>query len=305
MSNRFWSRRDLIKVATAVGLAPVASVVGDEVMRTRSIPVSDEPLPVIGLGTYNVFDVQGTPTEIAERREIIDLFTGKGASLIDSSPMYNRSEKIIGDVLRASSKREQLFIATKVWIDGKEAGEGQMQQSADLMNAGKIDLMQVHNLRDLDVHMSTIRDWQAEKRIRYNGVTHYRASALDDLEAVMRSHKPEFIQINYSLGEREADKRVLPLALDLGIAVLVNRPYMTGRLFRAVSGQDLPDWASEFAGSWGQFFLKYIVSHPATTCVIPATSKPHHMADNLEAGFGPLPDESTRQKMVELIDRLS
>jgi diketogulonate reductase-like aldo/keto reductase len=274
-------------------------------MRTRSIPVSDEPLPVIGLGTYNVFDVQGTPAEIAERREILDLFTTKGASLIDSSPMYNRSEKIIGDVLRASRNREQLFIATKVWIDGKEAGEGQMQQSADLMNAGTIDLMQVHNLRDLDVQMATIRDWQAEKRIRYNGVTHYRASALDDLEAVMRSQKPEFIQINYSLGEREADKRVLPLALDLGIAVLINRPYMTGRLFRAVSGQDLPDWASEFAGSWGQFFLKYIVSHPAATCVIPATSKPHHMADNLEAGFGPLPDESTRQKMVELIDRLS
>ena len=194
MSDRFWSRRDLIKVAAAVGLAPTASVVGDEVMRTRSIPVSNEPLPVIGLGTYNVFDVQGTPAEITERREILDLFTAKGASLIDTSPMYNRSEKIIGDVLRESRNREQLFIATKVWIDGKAAGEGQMQQSADLMNAGTIDLMQVHNLRDLDAHMATIRDWQAEKRIRYNGVTHYRASALDDLEAVMRSQKPEFIQ---------------------------------------------------------------------------------------------------------------
>ena len=208
-------------------------------------------------------------------------------------------------LLRATGTRDSLFLATKVWIDGKEAGMRQMQQSADLMNAGKIDLMQVHNLRDLDVHMATIRDWQEEGRIRYNGVTHYRASALDDLESVMKSHKPEFIQINYSLGEREADKRVLPLAEELGIAVLINRPYMTGRLFRAVSGKAMPDWAREFAASWGQFFLKYIVSHPAVTCVIPATSKPHHMADNLEAGFGPQPIAATRQKMADFFDGLA
>ena len=304
MNEQNWSRRDVLKIASALGFSSTLAIAEEETMRTREIPSSGEPLPIIGLGTYNVFDVAGTPAEIAARREIIDLFVGKGASLIDSSPMYDRSEKIIGDVLRASGNRDQLFLATKVWTDGKESGERQMQRSAELMNAGAIDLMQVHNLRDLDVHMATIRDWQADKRIRYNGVTHYRASALDDLEAVMRRHKPEFIQINYSLGEREAHDRVLPLARDLGIAVLINRPYMTGRLFRAVSGKAVPEWAGEFAGSWGQFFLKYIVGHPAVTCVIPATSKPHHMADNLEAGFGPLPDADARKRMEAFMDTL-
>ena len=216
--------------------------------------------------------------------------------------MYNRSEKIIGDVLRSSELRDQLFIATKVWIDGKSAGERQMRESAELMQAATIDLMQVHNLRDLDVHMATIREWQQDKRIRYNGVTHYRASALDELEGSMRKHKPEFIQINYSLGERQAHDRLLPLAQDMGIAVLINRPYMTGRLFSTVKGKDLPGWATEFAASWGQFFLKYIVSHPAVTCVIPATSKPHHMADNLEAGFGPMPDAAMRKRMESFFD---
>ena len=305
MTENAWTRRDLVKLAAALGLAPSIGAGAEEKMLSRKIPVSGEELPVIGLGTYNVFDVDGTPAELAARGEIIELFVGKGASLIDSSPMYDRSEKIIGDVLRATGTRDSLFLATKVWIDGKEAGEQQMQKSAELMNAGKIDLMQVHNLRDLDVHMGTIRDWQGDGRIRYNGVTHYRASALDDLEAVMRSHKPEFIQINYSLGEREADQRLLPLAEELGIAVLINRPYMTGRLFRAVSGQAMPGWAREFADSWGQFFLKYIVSHPAVTCVIPATSKPHHMADNLGAGFGPQPDAATRTRMADFFDGLS
>ncbi len=305
MNKHTWSRRDLIKIAAILGLAPPVSVAEEEAMRTRAIPVSDEALPIIGLGTYNVFDVAGTPKEIAVRREVLELFISKGASLIDSSPMYDRSEKIVGDILRAADNRKEFFIATKVWTFGKEAGERQMQQSTDLMHAGQIDLMQVHNLRDLDVQMATVRDWQAENRIRYNGVTHYTANALDQLESVMRSTNPEFIQINYSLGERNADQRVLPLARELGIAVLINRPYMTGRLFSAVGDRPIPGWASEFAGSWGQFFLKYIVGHPAVTCVIPATSKPHHMADNLEAGFGPLPDAATRKKMESFIDSLS
>jgi aryl-alcohol dehydrogenase-like predicted oxidoreductase len=167
------------------------------------------------------------------------------------------------------------------------------------MNTDVIDLMQVHNLRDTDAHMKTIREWQDDGRIRYNGLTHYRASALEALEAAMKQHRPQFIQINYSLGEREADRRLLPLAADMGIAVLINRPYQAGALFRAVRGRELPDWASEFAASWGQFFLKFIISHPAVTCVIPATSKPGHMQDNLEAGFGVLPDAPMRKRMGE------
>jgi aryl-alcohol dehydrogenase-like predicted oxidoreductase len=164
-----------------------------------------------------------------------------------------------------------------------------------------IDLMQVHNLRDTDIHMQTVREWQESGRIRYSGLTHYTASALDRLEAAMKKHNPDFIQINYSLGEMEADRRLLPMARDMGIAVLINRPYQGGRLFRTVSGQSLPTWAKSFASSWGQFFLKFIVSHPAVSCAIPATSKPHHMADNLEAGFGALPDKATRQGMIQFM----
>lgn len=292
------TRRTALMSGAALGLVPGWLLAQNSSMHTRNIPGSDESLPVIGLGTYNVFDVAGSSQEIADRKAIVDLMIEKGASLIDTSPMYNRSEKVIGDIIAAGSDRDTLFLATKVWTNGRAQGEAQMRESAKLMRTRVIDLMQVHNLRDLDVHMATIREWQSEGLIRYNGITDYRASALDEMEDAVRTHKPQFIQINYSLGEREAEQRLLPMARDLGIAVLINRPYYTGRLFRAVSNQTLPDWASEFCDSWGQFFLKYIVSHPAVTCAIPATSKLHHMADNLGAGFGTMPDMATREKMA-------
>lgn len=269
-------------------------------MLTRPIPGADESIPVIGLGTWEVFDVAGSREEIETRKEIVGMLLARGGSLIDSSPMYNRSEKIVGDIINDSGSRGDLFLATKVWINGKSAGESQMRTSRDLMNAGVIDLMQVHNLRDVEVHMATIREWQEKGRIRYNGITHYTANAHRSMEKAMQDHKPQFIQINYSLGERNAEQHVLPLAQDLGIAVLINRPFMAGRLFRAVRNQELPGWATEFADSWGQFFLKFILSHPAVTCVIPATSNPQHMVDNLGAGFGAMPDAATRQKMATL-----
>ena len=293
-----WTRRSALQLGAALAVAPALSFSKDKKMLTRPIPASGEELPVIGLGTYIVFDVESTPANIDARQAIVKSMIEKGASLIDSSPMYNRAEDVIGDIIKTSRNRDKLFLATKVWTNGKAAGERQMRASSERMNAGVMDLMQVHNLRDTDEHLATIRDWQAEGRIRYNGVTHDRASAVDDLEAAMRQHKPEFIQINYSLTERESDQRILPLAKDLGIAVLVNRPFVEGRLFRAVRDRPVPDWAREFAESWGQFFLKFIISHPAVTCVIPATSKIHHMADNLGAGFGSLPDDKTRQRMA-------
>ena len=293
-----WTRRSALQLGAALAVAPALSFSKDKKMLTRPIPASGEELPVIGLGTYIVFDVESTPANIDARQAIVKSMIEKGASLIDSSPMYNRAEDVVGDIIKTSRNRDKLFLATKVWTNGKAAGERQMRASSERMNAGVMDLMQVHNLRDTDEHLATIRDWQAEGRIRYNGVTHYRAGALDDLEAAMRQHKPEFIQINYSLTERESDQRILPLAKDLGIAVLVNRPFVEGRLFRAVRDRPVPDWAREFAESWGQFFLKFIISHPAVTCVIPATSKIHHMADNLGAGFGSLPDDKTRQRMA-------
>ena len=305
MNDRnFWTRRHALQLGAALAIAPSLSFAEEETMLTRRIPVSGEALPVIGLGTYIVFDVTRSYENVEARRALVELMIGKGASLLDSSPMYNRAEDMIGDIVDAAANRDKLFLATKVWTDGKAAGARQMSNSADRMNAEVIDLMQVHNLRDTDEHLETIRGSQAEGRIRYNGVTHYHAGSLRELEAVMKKNKPEFIQINYSVAEREADKRVLPLAADLGIAVLINRPFVQGRLFRAVADLQLPDWASEIAETWGQLFLKFIVSHAAVTCVIPATSKLHHMADNLAAGFGPLPDDRTRQRIVDYFDAL-
>lgn len=290
--------------AAAAGLLPSLGAAEELAMIRRSIPSSGASLPVLGIGTYDVFDHPSTPDAVARSREIVDILLGEGGSVIDTSPMYNRSEQVIGDIIEAGSSRDAMFIATKVWTDGEKAGIRQMNASARLMNSEVIDLMQVHNLRDTDIHMKTIRDWQEQGRIRYNGLTHYTASAHDALEAAMKKHRPEFIQINYSLGEREADRRLLPLAADMGTAVLINRPFRSGRLFRAVAGRDLPAWAAEFAASWGQFFLKWIISHPAVTCAIPATSKPHHMRDNVAAGFGPLPDGQTRQRMVDFMAEL-
>jgi diketogulonate reductase-like aldo/keto reductase len=304
MNPKIWNRREVLIAAGAIGLSPTIGFTEERLMHARPIPSSGEKLPVIGLGTYNVFDVESSAEAIVTRKNIVDMLAGEGGSVIDSSPMYNRAEKVVGDIIAAGDIRHALFLATKVWTNGKDAGIAQMQRSADLMQTDIIDLMQVHNLRDTDIHMTTIRDWQEQGRIRYSGLTHYRADALDSLEAAMKKHQPDFIQINYSLGERAADKRLLPLAANLGVAVLINRPYQGGALFGAVSGQAVPDWAKHFAASWGQFFLKFIVSHPAVTCAIPATSKAHHMQDNLEAGFGELPDQPTRQRMVEFVAAL-
>lgn len=295
-----WNRRDFIAAGAALGTLPrIAFATGDAGMLSKPIPASGESLPVIGLGTYNVFDVDSTPDAIAARKEIVQRLTEAGGSLLDTSPMYNRSERVIGDVIAAGVDRKNVFLATKVWTDGQAAGAAQMQRSAELMRTDVIDLMQVHNLRDTAVHMQTIREWQDQERIRYSGLTHYTAGAHEALAREMKAFKPQFIQINYSLGEREAEDRVLPLAAELGIAVLINRPFQAGRLFRAVAGKALPDFALDFADSWGQFFLKFIVSHPAVTCAIPATSKPHHMADNLGAGFGNMPDATMRKRMAD------
>jgi len=304
MTNTQVNRREILAAAAALGVLPLQSMAGDRKMMTRPIHSGGEELPVIGLGTYSVFDVESTADEIEIRKGIVDLLLGAGGSVIDTSPMYNRAEKVIGDVVKAGAAGDAMFFATKVWTDGRDSGIAQMNHSAELMNTDVIDLMQVHNLRDTSVHMQTIREWQEQERIRYSGLTHYTAGALDALEAEMQKYEPQFIQINYSLAERDADQRVLPQARDLGIAVIINRPYAGGRLFAAVSGKPLPQWAAPFAASWGQFFLKFIVSHPAVTCAIPATSKPRHMADNLEAGFGELPDAATRKHMIEFIRSL-
>jgi diketogulonate reductase-like aldo/keto reductase len=305
VTSKRWNRRDVLGAGLALGTSPnIALASENEQMKTKPIPSSGELLPVVGLGTYNVFDVESTPAEIETRKEIVERLLTSGGSLLDTSPMYNRSEKIIGDVIKTGTDRNRLFLATKVWTDGQASGARQIQNSADLMRTDMIDLMQVHNLRDTAVHMETIRDWQNSGRIRYSGLTHYTAGAQKALGREMQQFKPDFIQINYSLGEREAENRLLPMAKDLGVAVLINRPFRSGRLFSSVSGRPLPEWATEFAASWGQFFLKFIISHPAVTCAIPATSKMRHMIDNLGAGVGILPDGATRKRMADYFESI-
>ncbi|MDH4056009.1 MAG: aldo/keto reductase [Gammaproteobacteria bacterium] len=305
MNEKNWNRREVVAAGIAAGVLPnIAMTKENTKMISKPIPASGESLPVIGLGTYEVFDVESTPDALQVRREILELLTASGGSLIDTSPMYNRSEKVIGDIIESGAAREPLFLATKVWTDGQETGARQMQRSADLMQTDVIDLMQVHNLRDTAVHMETMREWQEAGKIRYSGLTHYTASAHEALGREMAQFKPDFIQINYSLGEREAEDRLLPMAQDQGVAVLINRPFQAGRLFAAVSGTALPDWAQDFAASWGQFFLKFIISHPAVTCVIPATSKVHHMVDNLATGQGILPDPAMRKRMSDFFASL-
>jgi len=305
MMGKRWNRRDLIGAGLALGVSPGFAVASqpEQVMK-KLIPVSGEQLPIIGLGTYNVFDVASTSEEIDIRQAIVEKLLSSGGSLLDTSPMYKRSEKIIGDIINAGTKRKPLFLATKVWTNGQDAGARQIAQSAKLMQTDVIDLMQVHNLRDTAVHMETIREWQDDGRIRYSGLTHYTAGAQAALGKEMQQFKPDFIQINYSLGEREAENRLLPMAKDLGVAVLINRPFQSGQLFSSVRDKSLPDWAAEFAASWGQFFLKFIISHPAVTCAIPATSKPHHMIDNLGAGIGALPDAATRKRMSDYFESI-
>ena len=300
-----WNRREVIAAGAALGIIPGIGVGDDAMMLAKAIPASGETLPVIGLGTYSVFDVESTPDEIALRSGIVDKLIDAGGSLLDTSPMYKRSEKVIGDVIKAGANRDDLFLATKVWTDGKEAGARQMQRSADLMNTDVIDLMQVHNLRGTDEQLPVMFDWKEQGRLGHVGITTHRVSQHADIEKFMNKYPLDFIQVNYSMADRAAAERLLPLAIDRGVAVLVNRPFGNGKLFGAVKGVELPSWAGDIdAESWGQVFLKYIIAHPAQTIPIPGTSKPHHAEDNIGAMYGPLPDAALRREMEEMIDGL-
>jgi diketogulonate reductase-like aldo/keto reductase len=213
--------------------------------------------------------------------------------------MYGAAESVAGDLAADLGVTGRLFLATKVWTSGRQAGVTQMEQSLRRLRARRLDLMQIHNLLDWRTHLRTLRDWKAAGRIRYLGVTHYTAGAYDELERVLRDEPLDFVQVNYSLGEREAERRILPLARDRGIAVLVNRPFAEGGLFQRVRGKALPAWAAEVdCESWAQIFLKWILAHPAVTCAIPATSRPQHLVDNMKAGLGRLPDAAARERMA-------
>jgi diketogulonate reductase-like aldo/keto reductase len=269
-------------------------------MLARPIGRTGESVPVIGMGSSNTYDVGVAPDERAPLFDVLRELAAAGGSVVDTSPMYGRSEGVLGDLIEELALRPKLWIATKVWTKGREAGEQQIGASMRELRVKRLELLQIHNLLDWQVHMPTLRALREQGKVKYLGVTHYRADAHADLERVLGAEKFDFVQFNYSLAEREAEHRLLPFCRDRGIAVMVNRPFADGAMFQRVRDKPLPPIAKELGiASWGQYFLKWIVGHPAVTCVIPATSKPKHMLDNSRTGFGPVPDARQRDVMAQ------
>jgi diketogulonate reductase-like aldo/keto reductase len=299
------SRRDAV---LALGAAAAGTVLGGRAPGAgpaplrRSIPSSGERIPAVGLGTWQTFDVGSSPKERAPLEQVLSRFAELGGRVVDTSPMYGRSEGVVGELSAKLGLTEALFLATKVWTRGREAGTGQMETSERLLRKKRLDLIQVHNLLDAGTHLATLRDWKAHGRIRYVGVTHYTASAYGDLARLLRKESLDFVQVNVSPVEAEAEKTILPLARERGVAVLANRPFGGGTALRRLAGTPLPPWAPEAGcASWAQIFLKWILANPAITCVIPATSKVRHLEENMAAGEGALPDEALRSRIVEAI----
>lgn len=297
------SRRDTLRVfgATAAGALLGRSGPGaSPEPLLRAIPSSGERIPVVGLGTWSTFDVGSSAAERQPLEEVLTRFSERGGRVVDSSPMYGRSEAVVGEIAAKRGIMGKFFLATKVWTRGRAAGIEQMETSERLLGTKRLDLLQVHNLLDVDTHLATLRAWKEKGRVRYIGVTHYNESAYPEVERVLLREKLDFLQVNYSLAERGAEKRILPLARDKGVAVLVNRPFGGGEALRRVLSRPLPPWAAEFdCTSWAQFFLKWILAHPAVTCAIPATNKRAHLDDDLDAALGRLPGEALRRRMIE------
>jgi diketogulonate reductase-like aldo/keto reductase len=294
------SRRDILRVALGAGAVALTGgfAMADTVI-LKPIPRTSESLPAVGLGTWQTFDVGAARSAREPLKEVLREFVRLGGSVVDSSPMYGKSESVAGDLAAELGLHKQLFLATKVWTHGREAGVRQMEESFKRLRTQRMDLLQVHNLVDYRTHLATLRAWKQQGKVRYIGVTHYTAGAYDDLARVIAAEDLDFVQLNYSMAERAAERHLLPLASERGMAVLVNRPFAEGELFRKVSGKPLPSWSSEVGvASWAQFFLKFIISHPAVTCAIPATSKVQHLVDNMQAALGRLPDAKARERMV-------
>ena len=257
----------------------------------------DLSLPRIGLGTWQTFDVGNDAAARAPLRELLKLLDG---NVVDSSPMYGSSETVAGDLIAELGLRSKLFIATKVWTSGRAEGLRQIETSFKRLRVEVMDLMQIHNLVDVATHTKTLLEMKNQKKVRHIGITHYTASAYNEVERWLKAEPYDFLQINYSLAERDAENRILPLAREKGVKVIINRPFAEGALFRRTKGKALPAWAAELGiASWAQYFLKWIVSHPAVTCAIPGTSRPDHMKDNLAAGQGPMPSADQRKRMAE------
>lgn len=304
------SRRKILKYSSVFSLStllpfPNKMIPSSDTILTRPIPATGEQLPIVGIGTWQTFDVGNNVEKRAQLKEVLATFKKLGGTVIDSSPMYGTSEKVVGDLAASLGIQESLFMATKVWTNGKSAGIQQMQSSMQKMQSNTMDLMQVHNLVDFKTHLETLINWKAEGKVRYIGITHYTDSRHDEMADLIEKYPLDFIQINYSIQSRNAEKRLFPTAINNKVAVLVNRPYEGGQLFRAVKNTPLPTWAEGYdIHSWGQYFLKFILSHPAVTCVIPGTSKLKHLNDNMKAGIGHLPDKKEREKLFNFLQNL-
>lgn len=300
------SRRGLLKAACAGAIALPALprnlyALPDAVIK-RTIPGAGEALSVMRLGTNRTFS-HATPRQ--QLGAVLQAFFDHGGQFIDSSPMYGPAEALVGELLKTTTNASALFAATKVWTNGREAGMRQMAKSMGLMGVARMDLMQVHNLRDWKTHLKTLREMKEQGQIRYLGITTSHGRRHEKLEAIMKEEPLDFVQLSYNIVNRVAEERLLPLAADRGIATVINRPYQRGSLFRRVKGKPLPDWAGEIdCATWGQFFLKFIVGHPAVTCVIPATSKVKHIVDNMTGGKGRAPDAAMRKRMVSYLESL-
>lgn len=298
------SRRQALATLGAIGISPLAYAmkISQAGLLQRSIPSTGEMLPAVGVGTWQTFDVGGSESDRKPLKDVLQKMVEAGSKVIDSSPMYGHSEEVVGDLSTGLKLNNKLFIATKVWTSGEEAGIRQMDQSFSFLRRRSIDLMQVHNLVDWQTHMKTLRKWKEEGKIRYIGITHYIDSAHDTLADIISKNPIDFVQVNYNLLDTHAEKRLFPTAQERKVAVIINRPFQEGALFDRVKNKTLPAWASEFdCKSWAQFFLKFILSHPAVTCAIPGTSKVSHLMDNLGAATGRLPDEKQRVRMLEVV----
>lgn len=301
------NRREFLAGTAAAGLLKVSGLswANDDAMIKKIVPSSNEALPVIGLGTSRVFNVDGSAEQLEPLRMVVQELVAGGGSVIDTAPSYGPAEAVVGDLVSGLEQPEKVFLATKVAANGEQAGRRQIMNSLQVLKTEVIDLFQVHNLRDTKTQLGLLRELRQEGKIRYIGITHYVDSQHDELADWVMREPVDFVQLNYSIGDRAAEKTLLPLCADQGIATMINRPFERGRLFGRVRGKTVPDWAADFdCQSWGQFFLKYIAAHPAVTNIIPATANPRHMLDNVQAGKGRLPDAGQQQRMIRFFDKL-
>lgn len=299
------NRRNLVCAAALLPIvSQIETLLGSSRPDVSKIPSTGETIPKVGLGTYRTFDVELSPSLEKQLGQVLKILFNAGGRCIDSSPMYGNSEAVVGRLTQKLNLNKKAFMATKVWTSGKSEGLKQINRSMSLLRRDTLDLLQVHNLLDWKTQLNTIRKLKQEKKVRFSGLTHFTTSAFPELIRILKKEPIDFIQVPYSIVSREAESYLFPLARDKGIAIIPNQSFEQGQLFSKVKGKKLPKSMADFkVQSWAQLFLKFVLSHPAVTTVIPGTGKPHHMLDNVGAGFPPFFDSQTKKRLAQLINR--